>query len=44
MTKVNLELFLPQKEYKELNVRLMNGSFKMTDAEVKKGTCKNSKW
>ena len=36
MTKVNLELFLPQKEYKELNVRLMNGSFKMTDAEVKK--------
>ena len=36
MTKVNLELFLPQKEYKELNVRLMNGSFKMTDAEAKK--------
>ncbi|WP_210471252.1 DUF4097 family beta strand repeat-containing protein [Sporosarcina sp. 6E9] len=36
MTKVNLELFLPQKEYKELNVRLMNGSFQMKDAEAKK--------
>ncbi|QUW23434.1 DUF4097 family beta strand repeat protein [Sporosarcina sp. Marseille-Q4063] len=36
MTKVNLDLFLPQKEYKELNVRLMNGSFTMSDAEAKK--------
>jgi DUF4097 and DUF4098 domain-containing protein YvlB len=36
MTKVNLELFLPQKEYKELNIRLMNGSVQLTDVEAKK--------
>jgi DUF4097 and DUF4098 domain-containing protein YvlB len=36
MTKVNLELFLPQREYKELNIRLMNGSVQLTDVEAKK--------
>lgn len=36
MTKVNLELFLPRKEYKELSIRLMNGSVQMMDVEAKK--------
>ena len=42
MTKVNLELFIPQKEYEKIDVRLMNGAFQMTDADVKKANVKTA--
>ena len=42
MTKVNLELFVPQKEYEKLDVRLMNGAFQMKDADVKKANVKTA--
>ena len=42
MTKVNLELFIPQKEYETLDVRLMNGTFQMTEADVKKAHVKTA--
>ena len=42
MTKVNVDLYLPQKTYEKLDVRLMNGSFDMKDAEVNKAHVKTA--
>ena len=42
MTKVNLELFIPQKEYEKIDVHLMNGAFQMTDADVKNAHIKTA--
>lgn len=32
MVQVNVELFIPQKEYAKISARLLNGAFKMKDA------------
>ncbi len=32
MVQVNIELFIPQKEYAKISARLLNGTFKMKDA------------
>lgn len=42
MTKVNLELFIPQKEYEKIDVHLMNGAFQMNDADVKNAHIKTA--
>ncbi len=34
MVQVNVELFIPKKEYARISARLLNGSFKMKDANV----------
>ena len=34
MTQVNLELFVPVRDYAKISVRLLNGSFKMKDANA----------
>lgn len=35
MVQVNVELFIPKKEYARISARLLNGSFKMKDAVAK---------
>lgn len=34
MTQVNVDLYIPHQKYDKLSARLMNGSFKMKDAEI----------
>src|SRR5690606_27557023 len=34
MTQVNVDLYIPQQKYSKLSTRLMNGSFKMKDADI----------
>ncbi len=34
MTQVNIDLYIPGKSYKKLSARLLNGAFKMKNAEV----------
>lgn len=34
MTQVNVDLYIPRQKYGKLSARLMNGSFKMKDAEI----------
>lgn len=34
MTQVNVELYIPRQKYSKLSTRLMNGSFKMREAEI----------
>jgi len=36
MVQVNVELFIPKKDYARISARLLNGSFKMKDATVEK--------
>ncbi|MFD1926973.1 DUF4097 domain-containing protein [Sporosarcina siberiensis] len=36
MTQVNLDLFIPKKNYEKISARLLNGSFKMNDVEANK--------
>ena len=34
MTQVNVDLYIPHQKYDKLSARLMNGSFKMKDADI----------
>ncbi|WP_438312533.1 DUF4097 family beta strand repeat-containing protein [Sporosarcina sp. FA9] len=36
MTQVNLNLYIPKKNYDKISARLLNGSFKMNDVEANK--------
>ena len=36
MVQVNVELFIPKKDYAKISARLLNGSFKMKDATAEK--------
>jgi len=42
MTKVNIDLYIPRKNYKKLSARLMNGSFDMKDTKFDKIRVKTS--